>query len=329
MRSATRLALLAALLLVPVVPAVADKVPYERTREEVEAALDLRTALLTPARIRPRQPVRFSAQLVNRSKGVVRVVRPGTGCDVGIVEPHIRTTARYRPFGQTSWQDAPVRSEPGICGMGDYRWHRNVVPLAPGASLDFTDQLQPVSTFVDLEQPGHYELTLHYAFRRRGTTQRLPQADPPGDLGPMRRMPAFEIASEPVHVYVVRPVEIVAEARAGVQKGVARRLSDLVHVRLENWTGAPLELRPGRLRITVRLRPGGARIRRKPISVKAGLVRRTLAAGASITLVGRQGLYDEAWAVESDGPVQLQIAVSGIGGQGGSVRSARVSLVKP
>ena len=145
----------------------------------------------------------------------------------------------------------------------------------------------------------------------------------------MRRMPAFEITADPVHVYVVRPVEIVAKPRASVHKGVARRLSDLVHVRLEHWTGAPLELRPGRLRITVRLRPGGARIRRKPISVDAGRARRTLAPGARLTLIGKKGLYDEAWAVEADGLVHLQVTVSGIGGQNGSVHSAWVTLRSP
>lgn len=328
--SIASLSLLLVLLLGPR-SAQADKVAFEHTRDEVESALDLRASLRTPARIRPREGVRLSAVLVNRSKHSVKAVRPGDGCGLGIVEPHVRYSARFRATASEAWRDAAVRTLPGMCGMGDYRWHRNVVELAAGASLDFSARIAAASTFVDFSQPGHYEVTLHYAFRRRGTTTKLPQADAVGDLGPMARMPAFEISAEPVHVTVVRPLELVADVRGAPQKGVATRLSDLVRLRLENWTDGPLALSSKRLRLLVRLRPTktSGRIRRKPISVSAGFVTHTLASGSGVTLIGPGGIYDEAWVAETDGAVELRVVVAGIRPGAPRLRSAWITLKQP
>ena len=208
---------------------------------------------------------------------------------------------------------------------------KGVTELPPRATLDLTRRIPAASTFVDFVQPGHYELRLHYAFRRCGTTEKLPQADAVGDLGPMRRMPAYAVVSEPIAVQVVRPLEVVVEALDRPVKGVARRLSDLVRVRLENWTDRPLELTAKHLRMLVRLRAGAqaGRVRRKPISTPAGFSVRTLPAGAAVVLVGPQGIYDEAWVAEDDAPVALQVVVAGTQPGAARLRSEWVKLRKP
>ncbi len=332
MRNTLCLAAFLTLALGSLPPAEADKALFERTREDVEAALELTAALRTPARIRPKEPVQLTAQLVNRDgKQALKVVRPGNGCGWGIVEPHIRYTARYRATHDDPWRNVAVRTFQGMCGMGDYRWQRLVTELAPGATLDLTSRLPAASSFVDFTRPGHYEVRLHYAFRRKGTTEKLPQADAVGDLGPMRRMPAYAVVSEPIHVQIVRPLEVVVEALDRPVKGVARRLSDLVHVRLENWTGKPLMLTAKRLRLLVRLRasPQAGRVRRKPISTPAGFTVRTLPAGASAILVGPQGIYDEAWVAEDGGPVELHVTVAGVQPGAARLRSAWIKLRRP
>ncbi len=306
--------------------------PYEVTTNEVESALHLQASLSTPSRIRPGAPVQLNARLVNRSaKRAHKVIRPGNGSQWGIVEPFVHYTVRFREHRGEQWRDVAIRAFSGMCGMGDYRWHPGFTELAPAASIDFTNRLSAVSTFASFDKPGHYEIRLHYDFRRKGTTEKLPWGDGVGDLGPMRRMPKYEITSEPIHVQVMPPIAVIIERRAKPQKGVAKRLSDLVRVRLENWTGKPLAIDASKLTLFVRLRSGkqAAKVRRKPLSVKAGFTKRTLAPGGGAVLIGPKGVYDEAWVQESDGAVDLHVVVAGATPTGPRIRSDWTILAGP
>ncbi len=298
------------LVLLPAV-AHADK-KGAPTRAEIEGDLRVAITLTSPAKVRPGAPIHVEAVLENASKERThQVIDPGNGCAMGIVEPHIYYTAVYTPHaGKPRTIKGPDFG--GMCGMGDYRWHNRVRDLAPGESLPIHTLLSHVSASMDMRTAGRYALRVHYAFNRRGTTQKLPDADPLGDLGPMKSCPKFEVVSEPVMVHVVRPVEVFVEPRGVLKKGVARRLSDLVTVRLENWESNALHVDVTQLKVGVEVQAGA--VKRKPVSVKSSLIGTIkLKPAASLVLVGANGLYDEAWAPTADGPVDVRVSVRGVG----------------
>lgn len=315
------------LLLFATPPAEADKKDVV-TQADIEGDLRVEATLASNAKVRPGEPIQVSALLRNASKSRThKVIDPGSGCAYGIVEPHVSYSAVFTPHeGKPRALKGPTFS--GMCGMGDYRWHNRVRDLAPGESFDIGARLSYASAAMAMREPGRYAVRVHYAFRRRGTTEKLPQADAPGDLGPMASSPKFEIVSDPVIVHVVRPLEVFVDPKGVVQKGVARRLSDLVSARLENWGTAARAIDATKLKVDVELRSG--QVARKSVSTKkafAGTL--SIKPADGLPVIGAGGLYEEAWAPKADGPVALRVVIRGYEPGAEPVRSHWVTLSGP
>jgi len=313
MRNATLIALAAVSLLAAIGPAGADgKSPV--TRQQIEEDLAVVAKSLGSARIRPGEPLRLEARLVNQSPDRShRVIDPGTGSGVGLVEPFVYYSARYRPH-DGKVREIVAKLPPGMCGMGDFRWMPRVTDLAPGKSIEFGSRMSAANLTLDLKEPGRYDVRLHYEYRAKGTTEKLPQADPVGKLGPMKSIPRFTIQSEPVRIDVVRPFEILVDVKGKLEKGVTKKLSELVTVRVENWTQDAMTLSNSKLRIVVQPQAGkgAARVKRVPIAFPAIVLAEHLKPGEGMTVIGPEtGWFDEAWTPLDDGHVELRVVAVG------------------
>jgi hypothetical protein len=308
--------------------AFADK-KSSAERARIEADLEIALASKGATRIRPGDLLEVEARMRNRSADTThKVIEPGSGSSFGIVEPHVTWSATYVPHeGETETIRQPAFE--GMCGMGDYRWHRLVRDLAPGETLDVGQRAGSPTGSLDMKRPGRYLVRLHYAWRRRGTTEKLPQADPVGDLGPMEGVPAFEIVSAPLRLDVVRPFEVFVDVRGKLAKGATRRLSELLTVRVENWARQPLTISNSRLKVRVVLRPSkaSAGLCREPMAYPAIVLDKTLEPGGGFDVVGPAGGWmDEEWTPEVAGPVELHVFVSGQAPGAAPVRSLPVTL---
>ena len=313
MRNAIPIALVAAALLAAIGPAGADgKSPA--TRKQIEEDLAVVAKSLGSARIRPGEPLRLEARLVNQSPDSPhKVIDPGTGSQFSLVEPFVYYSARYRPH-DGKVREIVAKLPPGMCGMGDFRWMPRVTDLAPGKSLEFGSRMSAANLTLDLKEPGRYDVRLHYEYRAKGTTEKLPQADPVGKLGPMKSIPRFAIRSEPVRIDVVRPFEVFIEVNGKLEKGVPRKLSELVTVRVENWTQDALTLSNAKLRVVVQLQAaeGAARVKRLPMAFPAIVLTKELKPGEGMVVIGpKTGWFDEAWTPLDDGHVELRVVAVG------------------
>jgi len=304
------------------------------TRAQIEQDLTVRATPLEGAKVRPGELVRLRAELVNEgTKRSFRVIDPGAGSELGLVEPFVYYSARFQPHEGDARTIEPSFPR-GMCGMGDYRWLSRIRDLGPGESLEFGSHISSAAVTLDMKEPGRYELLLHYEFRRKGTTEKLPQSDPIGALGRMGSVPAFHVRSNPVVFDVVRPFEVFVEVTGELERGVPRPLSEVVTVRVENWTDAPVTLSNTRLRIVPHLveTTGHGRVERMPMDLPAIVLTNTLAPGEGLVVVGPgSAWFGEEWTPEDAGPVRLRVGVSGHMADAGEVVShvVEIPVAKP
>lgn len=300
--------------------------PYEREALEQDLALEL--VLKTPGPIQAEAPLLADLRITNRSKtDAYPIVLPQSGCQEGVTEPYIWFTARLRPAGFERFEPVEERAPVGLCGTGSWSWHRHVRTLAPGETLEVTNRLRAI----DLEIPatGTLELTAHYGFLAPREQPRLPGAEGPDDLGPMKGVPAFTLRSKPVQIEVVRTLGVRLErGPAKLRRGKAVHLSELLDARLANASGAPILLTQNGYSVWVELRAGKqgtpVDVTRKPVGALARPAR-TVPKGAATRLLGPKGWYDETLTLKTAPPggVEARIVVR-IEGTGAprTVRSA-------
>jgi len=323
MRTRTRIALTLAALQFIGGPVRGEEAPAF-TRAEIEQDLAITARPFDSPRVRPGEPLRVRATLVNRSpERTHKVINPGAGSELGLVEPFVYYTARYQPHDGEAREIVAALLR-GMCGMGDHRWIQRVVDLGPGESLEFGTHMASATMTLDVKQPGRYDVQVHYEYRARGTTEKLPRSDPIGALGPLESTPPFKISSPPVRFDVVRPFEVFVEVTGTLAKGVTKPVSELVTVRVENGSVEPLTLRNNELEVTLHVLPveGTARIRRTSMAFPAVVLTKELAPGEGMTIIGPQtGWFDEEWTPLEDGPVELRVEVARRGAAGAGVRS--------
>lgn len=307
-----------------------EKVP---TRKEIESDLVLEIERNKDMPLLTLDSVRTTGVLRNTSATRThRVIAPGGGAQMKWVEPYVWYTARVqRPDG--TWAPVRERRYMGACGMGDYRWQKNVTDLAPGGKIDFSNRLSSPSFHLDLPSHGRIELRLHYAFRRKGTTSKTPQGDPLGSLGPMKAWPAFELVSKPLVVALKPTYEVLVERKKALKPATAVKLSDLVEVTLVNRSKSDIVVDPKTLRITVEVLPQEAaqHVRRKALPPKTPPKKASVKAGNTLVVVGKNGYSDEAWVFDGKGEVEIQVVVRGFAPSGANpsphgVRSAWLTL---
>ena len=298
------------------------------TRQQIEQDLAIEARPFAGARVRPAEAIRLQATLVNRSEDRThKIVDPGPGSELGFVEPFVYYTARYQPHdGEARTIEPEFRV--GMCGLGDYRWIPRVRDLGPGASLEFGNRMASATMTLDVKQPGRYDLRVHYEYRRKGTSEVLPMADPKGELGPMKSIPRFKISSEPVRFDVVRPFEVFVGVTGKLEKGVRTQLSRLVTVRVENWSKEPLTIANNKLKLRVELLPGSsARIQREPMAMPAIVLTKTLQPGEGFTAIGPEGgWFDEEWTSRDGGAIKLRVVATGHAPNAAAVASHAVTL---
>lgn len=237
MSFATGAALAAISALVPLFPLLAAEAP-EGLR--LEARVESKTMAVG-------EPLLVAVTLVNGSKSKTHpVVRPGDGSEVGWREPHVFwTVTRVAADGkETPAEGGPI----GRCGLFQPDWTKDVTRLAPGESLPL-EWMMPVSHVFDLQDEGLVRIVAHYAWRGGKEGKGLPGEEAPKDLGEMAGIAPYELKSNPVDVRIVRPLDVVAGKRADARVGRSARLSELLDLRVENRTGAPLRYVPAHVRL--------------------------------------------------------------------------------
>lgn len=157
--------------------------------------LALTLKLTGPARIKPTESPGLGIRLVNRSKSTAhRVVLPNDGSESGWREPHVFLGATS---GGRRIEERPI----GRCGLYAENWHRDVVVLAPGQSLDLTSRYLSARVTLALPAKGKVKLVAHYVYR---AGKKLDARATKG-TGPMGKTPAFELVSKPVEIELVAP----------------------------------------------------------------------------------------------------------------------------
>lgn len=246
----TRIAL--ALLTLPLLASPAGAAtPYDGLRVELRRT--------SPARIAPGDPVQVTARLVNRSDRAVEVVKPSDGSEMGWREPWVYFTAeRTRPDGVVE----PVpKGLVGRCGLYDYDWTKDVVRLAPGASIELNTWIPEPSRMLALDGVGRVAIRMHYAFGMapgKGHLGTPPERRP----APMAGVAPFEVVSDPVEVTIASPLTLEARLRPGapaLRAGKPTRLAALFDLAIVNTSDRPVEVRTPGTPTTFRLeaRPDG------------------------------------------------------------------------
>jgi hypothetical protein len=166
------------------------------TRERIEA--DLAVTISWPEGAPRHRWWRAAPRItvVNRSESTThRVVKSGYGSGTGLREPALYATVeRQDETGQ--WNE--VRPGPvGVCGNHSPNWHRDVVDLAPGRSVELERFRLPYDLIRD-DRP--HRVTVHYEYRRRPVREFLVESPPREVFGRMGDRPAFHLVSEPSEI---------------------------------------------------------------------------------------------------------------------------------
>lgn len=205
--------------------------------------LELVATLLTPT-VQPGAPIRVKLELRNGAEqGSIPVVRPGDGSESGWREPWIRWDVAY--VGADG-AERPLRPHTiGRCGMFDADWRDEVTTLRPGESVDVTDGAVAPLAIHDLQEPGTVRIRAWYSWGA-GAHDKRPGADPaaPKDLGAMKDTPAFDLASNPVTVTVVRPIDVVVRVKRAPKVGRVERPEQFLEVEVRAADGNPFALVP-------------------------------------------------------------------------------------
>lgn len=296
MRFATRAAFAAVSALVPPLPLLAAAAP-EGLR--LEARVESTTTVAVG------DPILVAVTLVNGSASKTHpVVRPGDGSEVGWREPHVFwTVTRVAADGkETPAEGGPI----GRCGLFEPDWTKDVTRLAPGESMAI-EWMMPVSHVFDLQDEGLVRIVAHYAWRGGKEGKGLPGAEAPKDLGEMAGVAPYELKSNPVDVRIVRPLDVVARKRADARVGRPARLSELLDLRVENRTGAPLRYVPAGVRLDFfcHTPPAVPYPAVAPVAATAAPVERVVAAGGAARIA-------PAEAVGSAPDVTVTFAAPGV-----------------
>lgn len=155
--------------------------------------VDLR--LVTPANIESGEPLRVEARLTNTSRTRSHhVVKSGDGSEVGWREPFVFFTGevldgrRWRPL---------AKGKGGRCGLFDPDWKKDVVRLAPRASIPLTWIASP-GWALNLPESGKVRIRVHYSWLSKPTTRT--KVDPSGT--DMAGVAPFERVSAPVEITI-------------------------------------------------------------------------------------------------------------------------------
>ena len=208
-------------------------------RADIERDLVLEATLATPKAIRPGEPVRLKARVVNRSEAHTRkLVRPGDGSESGWREPHVFLRAVHVAPDGVRTQMAPRGI--GRCGLHDADWHKGVTSLEPGAALEIGDWLPAPDQMFHFQRGGTVELRVHYRYTRGAGSKRPGPDESPKGTGPMGNSPAFELISAPLRVSVQPLVEIRLEVTGALKAGTTGRLADVLRLHVESLVTDPI-----------------------------------------------------------------------------------------
>ncbi len=122
------------------------------------------------------------------------------------------------------------------CGVFDSEWPKDVADLKPGEKLPLTTGWVG-GPRLSFQYPGRVRLDGHYADRATGGKDGSPR--PPEERGRMRGTPLFEVASEPVELEVVRPLDVRVRVKRPLKVGEEAKVSDALDVTVTNTTGKP------------------------------------------------------------------------------------------
>lgn len=194
--------------------------------------------------VQPGAPVLVKLSLVNGSKDEeLRVVRPGDGSDAGWREPWMWWEAAYvNDLGE----ETPAEKLAMLrCGNFDPTWTDDIETLKPGASIDVTEGPTPISSKFEFQRAGKVRIRAWYSWGAGahlsgpGTTDEMRK-----DLGAMKDTPAFELASNPVIVTVVRPIDVVLRVKRAPRVGRVERPEQFLEVTARSADGNPFVLAP-------------------------------------------------------------------------------------
>jgi hypothetical protein len=242
----------------------------------------------TTKKVWPCGPVEWDLVLANRSKSAShKVVLANDGSESGMREPHVWFTATHvgRDGVATELEPHPALR----CGLYADQWWKDVATLAPGESrkLEWAP-MRPEQTF-DYQAPGKLILVAHYAWKGGGDTKNLFEIKPPDDLGGMKGVAPYEIASKPIEVEVIRPLDVVAKAKGSFKSGVPKAVTDVLDVRVVNASGEPISLSGDTWFLTVETCVGGKPRHAFLDETKGDAKSVTLPAGGDAAVLGAAG----------------------------------------
>jgi hypothetical protein len=219
--------------------------------------LELDLALLTKGPVQPGERIAFEVKLVNTSKSVTHKVVPAAeGSQHGWREPHVFWTATFvgKDGAERPAAAAPASGD-GALFVPD--WWKDVRDLEPGASLAIGSMSPPWQVF-DVQEDGTLRLVAHYKWNLGRETRGDPLsggASAPADLGGMKGVAAYDIASKPADIEVRRWFEVIAKMTGTFKAGIAAPLSSVVDVSVHSLSACVRRFDPAEWNVAVVVDP--------------------------------------------------------------------------
>jgi hypothetical protein len=312
-----RLASVLAVLLLAVAARAAD----------APEGLELDLALTTKGPVQPGERISFEVKLVNTSRSVThKVVPAGEGSQHGWREPHVYWTATFvGKDGAERPVAAGQASGDGALFVPD--WWKDVRDLGPGASLAIAPMTPPEQVF-DVQEDGTLRLVAHYKWNLGRETRGDPLSGggaAPADLGGMKGVAAYDLASKPADIEVCRQFEVIAKAKGAFKIGIAAPLSSVADVSVHSLAASELRFDPAEWSVAVVIDPkSDAEADVTAAAPKKGAAAVELAPDASAPLLRASPLgagRDVTLRFETAGKARLAVTFERVGGAGPRMRS--------
>jgi len=222
------------------------------TKEMAERDLALEVELQSAKTIGPGEPIGLRVSLKNQSKETTYpVVKPGDGSEIGWREPYVFFTAK-RQSDENKWENVPKASY-GRCGLFDSNWQKDIVTLKPNESIELKDWLSAPSHMLEIQKAGRVRIYVHYRFTR-GTLQKGKPAKVESLPKSMKDIPTFELVSDPVELYVLRPLDVRVKVKSPLKAKKKTKLSEILDIQLSNCSMEPITASSPSISADARLR---------------------------------------------------------------------------
>lgn len=209
-------------------------------RQAIERDLEIKLTALK-SEVRAGEAIPLKAELVNRGLTERWLVAPRDGSSMGWREPYVFYKVEHE-VEPGVWEPAPTESF-SRCGNYAVRWDEDLTALPPGGAMPLEREILPLEYGFDMHKSGRYRITAHYNYRGgaggRGLYAFGEHVPIPAEL---QGMPSFEVASAPVEVTVVRPIDLEVTFKAPLVITPSTPVDSVLDVTLTNGLRIDLPL---------------------------------------------------------------------------------------